>query len=149
MNDSVLKAFENLGFELKDRNEYAYAFDYENLHLLLMKNPSDEAFLSIALPGYCDTDDTTEEVMAKTADELNRELKYVKTYRMGDSLWLFYERELFGDETVDTFEQVIERMVLRLVGGLQMARKVIHKLEHPESSDASDEASDSDDENND
>ena len=38
-------------------------------------------------------------------------LKYVKAYRLGRTLWLFYERELLSEENLP---QIISRMVVRL-----------------------------------
>ena len=44
-------------------------------------------------------------------DKLNSTLKYVKANKLGDSMWLFYERELYGGED---FEKLLSRMILHL-----------------------------------
>ena len=45
------------------------------------------------------------------AERVNAMLKYVKAYRLGKTLWLFYERELLSEENLP---QIISRMVVRL-----------------------------------
>ena len=59
--------------------------------------------------------------------KINSTLKYVKAYILGGSVWLFYERELFGDE--DLMMQ-ISRIILHLENGLRFARKSITEIEN-------------------
>ena len=61
-------------------------------------------------------------------------LKYVKTYMLGNSVWLFYERELFGEEDLMT---VISRMILHLEAGLVFARKAMAEIEEAMAIDSS------------
>ncbi len=63
-------------------------------------------------------------------------MKYVKTYMLGNSVWLFYERELFGEEDLMT---VISRMILHLEAGLVFARKAMAEIEETMTSDSSDD----------
>jgi hypothetical protein len=55
---------------------------------------------------------------------------------LGNSVWLFYERELFGEEDLMT---VISRMILHLEAGLVFARKAMAEIEETMTSDSSDD----------
>ena len=61
-------------------------------------------------------------------EKINSSLKYIKAYLLGDSVWLFYERQLMGEEDLET---VIPRMILHLEAGLEFARKSMAELEEP------------------
>ena len=61
-------------------------------------------------------------------------MKYVKTYMLGNSVWLFYERELFGEEDLMT---IISRMILHLEAGLVFARKAMAEIEETMANDSS------------
>lgn len=125
MKEKVLKALLNLGFQL-EQSEIGYMFDYEGMHYLYMPNDSDEAFLSISIPMFYHHNEDNTAVCCILAESLNSELKYLKVYTLGDSLWLFYERYVFDD---DDLEQLIPHMILSLDGGLKLARKRADKIE--------------------
>ena len=55
---------------------------------------------------------------------------------LGNSVWLFYERELFGEEDLMT---VISRMILHLEAGLSFARKAMTEIEETMTNDSSDD----------
>ena len=55
---------------------------------------------------------------------------------LGNSVWLFYERELFGEEDLMT---VISRMILHLEAGLVFARKAMAEIEETMANDSSDD----------
>ena len=69
-------------------------------------------------------------------EKINSTLKYVKAYLFGDSVWMFYERELLGGEDL---QLVISRMILHLEAGLQFARKAIAEIENTMTNDSPDE----------
>ena len=77
-------------------------------------------FLSIALPGVLDLENDT--TFFQVMDKLNGTLKYVKGYKLNDSMWLFYERELFGGEDLT---QVISRMILHLEAALMFLHRAM------------------------
>ena len=98
MKEKILEAFKTMGFAMEELEGMGYGFDYEGKHFLYMYNEDDEDFLNISLPGVLDIDNENDTTFYQVMDKLNGTLKYVKAYKLNDSMWLFYERELFGGE---------------------------------------------------
>ena len=114
MKEKILETFKVMGFEMEDLEGLGYGFLYEGKQYLYMPNESDEDFLNIALPAILDIDDESNVAFYQLMDKLNGTLKYVKANKLNDSMWLFYEHELFGGENL---EQLISRMILHLEAG--------------------------------
>lgn len=135
MKEKILEAFENLGFNLEYNDTLGYSFFYEGINLLYMYNEDDETFLNISVPGIYDLEDGkgTYDVLK---EKINSTLKYVKAYTLCNSLWIFYERDLLGNEDL---EEVIRRMVLQLAAALMFARDIIDKIENGESDKTTDD----------
>lgn len=140
MKEKILAAFENLGFNLEDNESLGYHFYYEGINFLYMYNEDDEDFLNISVPGIYDLEEDNKENYDVLKEKINSTLKYVKAYTLGGSLWLFYERDLLGNEDL---EEVIRRMILHLAAALMFARDSIEKIDNGESDE------DSDNDNND
>lgn len=142
MKEKILEAFKALGFEVEDL-EIGYAFQYEGKHYLYMPNDEVEDFLNISLPAVLDIDDENNVTFYQLMDKINGTLKYVKANKLNDSMWLFYERELFGDEDL---KQVISRMILHLEAGFMFLHRAMVASEESESdSDSEEVVDDSDD----
>ncbi len=134
MKEKILEAFRDLGFKLEEEEGMGYSFNYEGLNLLYMYNENDEEFLNIALPGIIVVEEGRMLQICALLENINSSLKYVKTYLFGNSVWLFYERELFGEEDLTT---VISRMILHLEAGLVFARKAMAEIEETMANDSS------------
>ena len=159
MKEKILEAFRDLGFKLEEEEGMGYCFNYEGLNLLYMYNESDEEFLNIALPGIVEVEEDRMLQICALLEKINSTLKYVKTYMLGNSVWLFYERELIeqreqsrtcsdyaesrekktegqlcGEEDLMT---VISRMILHLEAGLVFARKAMAEIEETMTNDSS------------
>ena len=159
MKEKILEAFRDLGFKLEEEEGMGYCFNYEGLNLLYMYNESDEEFLNIALPGIVEVEEDRMLQICTLLEKINSTLKYVKTYMLGNSVWLFYERELIeqreqsrtcsdyaesrekktegqlcGEEDLMT---VISRMILHLEAGLVFARKAMAEIEETMANDSS------------
>lgn len=139
MKEKILEAFKALGFEMEELEGFGYGFEYEGKHFLYMYNEDDEDFLNIALPAVLDIDDENNVGFYQVMDKINGTLKYVKVNKLNDSMWLFYERELFGEEDL---KQILSRMILHLEAGLMFLRRAIASSE--EDSDDASEVTDSD-----
>lgn len=135
MKEKILEAFENLGFNLEYNDTLGYSFYYEGINLLYMYNEDDETFLNISVPGIYDLEDG-KETYDVLKEKINSTLKYVKAYTLCNSLWIFYERDLLGNEDL---EEVIRRMVLQLAAALMFARDIIDKIENGESDKTTDD----------
>lgn len=135
MKEKILEAFENLGFNLEYNDTLGYSFYYEGINLLYMYNEDDEAFLNISVPGIYDLEDG-KETYDVLKEKINSTLKCVKAYTLCNSLWIFYERDLLGNEDL---EEVIRRMVLQLAAALMFARDIIDKIENGESDKTTDD----------
>ncbi len=135
MKEKILEAFENLGFNLEYNDTLGYSFFYEGINLLYMYNEDDETFLNISVPGIYDLEDG-KETYDVLKEKINSTLKYVKAYTLCNSLWIFYERDLLGNEDL---EEVIRRMVLQLAAALMFARDTIDKIENGESDKVTDD----------
>ena len=159
MKEQILEAFRDLGFKLEEEEGMGYYFNYEGLNLLYMYNENDEEFLNIALPGIVEVESDNMLQICALLDKINSTLKYVKAYMLGNSVWLFYERELIeqreqsrtcsdyaesrekktegqlcGEEDLMT---VISRMILHLEAGFVFARKVMAEIEKTMANDSS------------
>lgn len=126
MKEKILEAFGDLGFKLEETEGMGYSFIYEGLNLLYMYNENDEGFLNIALPGIVEVEEDKMLKICALLEKINSTLKYVKTYILGNSVWLFYEREIVGEEDLMT---VISRMILHLEAGLAFVHKAMAEIE--------------------
>lgn len=122
MKEKILNAFKSLGFELEEIDNFGHAFMYEGVNYVWMSNTDDENFLSIGVPGILDKPDEEEVPFYQLVDKFNGMLKYIKLNIVGGSLWMFYERELFGDE------EDLEKIVTRMIVQLEMACRYFNKL---------------------
>ena len=161
MKEKILEAFRELGFKLEEEEGMGYCFKYEGLNLLYMYNENDEEFLNIALPGIVEVEEDKMLQICALLEKINSTLKYIKAYMLGNSVWLFYERELIeqreqsrtcsdyaesrekktegqlcGEEDLMT---VISRMILRLEAGLVFARKAMAEIEETMTNGSSDD----------
>ena len=159
MKEKILEAFRDLGFKLEEEEGMGYCFNYEGLNLLYMYNESDEEFLNIALPGIVEVEEDKMLQICALLEKINSTLKYIKAYMLGNSVWLFYERELIeqreqsrtcsdyaesrekktegqlcGEEDLVT---IISRMILHLEAGLFFARKAMAEIEETMANDSS------------
>ena len=109
MKEKVLDALKALGFETKDF-EIGYGFEFEGSHFLYLPS-DDEQFLSIALPSVHEFDEENELEGYKLMNKVNRQMKYVKATRINGDIWLFFERNLLGDEDL---KEVLQQMIFSL-----------------------------------
>lgn len=137
MKEKIFDAFRELGFKLEQEGEMGYAFNYEGMNLVYLYNEDDEGFLNIALPGIMDIEDDKALKACILTEKINSSLKYVKAYIIGSSVWVFYERELHGDEP--DLMLIISRMVLHLDNALKFARKAIADIEEAMNKDDDDD----------
>ncbi len=129
IKEKVLEALAYLGFKYEEVGENTYEFSYEGTRYLYMYNDNDEDFLSIVVYGVYELEDGDELKLYKLIDKVNGTMKYCKAYRIGNSLWLSYERELFGEED---FAQLISTIILHLDSTLYYTRKAIADADKPE-----------------
>lgn len=115
MKEKVLNALKNLGFETEGLGQFGYGFDYEGNHLVWIDS-DDEELLTLAVPGIMDKEENNELRFYQLMDKLNSVLKYIKVNEYGDSMWLFYERQIIGEEDL---EQVLPHMIVHLEQALR------------------------------
>ncbi len=125
MKEKILNVFKNLGFEMESLENLGYGFEYEGIHYLWM-NSNDEEFFSIAVPNVLDKEDVTELEFYQIMDKMNSSLKYVKAYGIGDNVWLFYERNLLGN---DEFEELIPRVIINLENAVRLIQGDLDETE--------------------
>ena len=129
MKEKILEAFAELGFQLEQMDDFGYGFSYEGTNFIFMPNADDEEFLNICVPGIYDLEEESPLSFIELMNKINSTLKYIKAYELGKSIWLFYERELFGDEDL---AKVISRMILHLEAGLMFYRKAMAEIKSKE-----------------
>ncbi len=129
MKEKILEAFAELGFQLEQMDDFGYGFSYEGTNFIFMPNADDEEFLNICVPGIYDLEEESPLSFIELMNKINSTLKYIKAYELGKSIWLFYERELFGDEDL---AKVISRMILHLEAGLMFSRKAMTEIKSNE-----------------
>jgi len=130
MKEKILGALKALGFQLEEIDDIGYDFFYEGKHYLYMYSEDDENFLNLAIPAVqdIDKDDITP---YKVMDTINSSQKYIKAYDFFDSMWLFYERELIGEEDL---KKVLAKMILRLEYGYVFLHKLLSESGEEEES---------------
>ena len=137
MKEKIMTAFKNLGFELNKMDDSLYGFEYEGINFIWMWT-DDEDFLSISIPAIIDFDPSNELDFYKLTDKFTATYKYVKAYRFADSMCLFYERELIGEENL---ELVIPHMLLQLESIMRSIREALSGM----SEDGKEKADEDDD----
>ena len=125
MKEQILNTFAAMGFQLEEMEGFGYGFRYEGISYLYMPNDDDEDFLNIAVPAIVEINDENIHAAHMLMDKLNSTLKYVKANKLGDSMWLFYERELYGGED---FEKLLSRMILHLEAALNFYRNAMANI---------------------
>ena len=125
MKEQILNTFAAMGFQLEEMEGFGYGFRYEGINYLYMPNDDDEDFLNIAVPAIVEINDENIHAAHMLMDKLNSTLKYVKANKLGDSMWLFYERELYGGED---FEKLLSRMILHLEAALNFYRNAMANI---------------------
>lgn len=135
MKEKIMEAFAQLGFNLTEVENLGYAFSYEGINYLYLNSDDDEEFLNISVPGIYEVDEKNATTYLAVCEKINSLRKYVKAYTFGDSLWIFYERALIGDENM---EEVIRHMILHLAAALVFAHDVKEKIENGDSDDNND-----------
>ena len=140
MKEQILNTFATMGFLLEEMEGFGYGFRYEGINYLYMPNDDDEDFLNISIPAIVEVTEANTQVAFMLMDKLNSKLKYVKANRFGDSIWLSYERELYGGEN---FEKLLSRMILHLESAFIFYRHTMADIENDlDSSDDDTPASD-------
>ena len=124
MNEQMMNVFATLGFQLEEMEGFGYGFQYEGINYLFMPN-DDEDFLNISIPAILEINDDNIHTALMLMDKINSARKYVKANKLGGSLWLFYERELFGGEDL---EKLVARMILHLEATMNFFRSTMANL---------------------
>lgn len=135
----ILAKIEELGFSIEEAGDFGYVFKFEELTILYM--PDDDVnFLRFAVPNIYDVTDENKRFVLEVVNDTNMSIKYSKTCVYGDSVWVFYEYRLFGD---DNLEDIIEHSMLLLQASYFLFHR---KLEGDDTLPGEDE--DDDDNNN-
>lgn len=129
MKEKILEAFKALGFQLEEMEDLGYGFRYEGKNYLYMCSENDPDFLNITIPAVMDIDNKEDVSAYHVMDKINSTLKYVKAYEFYDSVWLFYEREISGDEDL---KKVLSKMILHLEGSYMFLHNAMENLEEDE-----------------
>ena len=127
MKEKILNVFETLGFQLEEMEGFGYGFRYEGINNFFMPNEDDEEFLNIAIPAILEINEDNVHAAHMLMDKLNSTLKYVKANKLGDSMWLFYERELYGGEDL---EKLVSRMILHLEAAMNFYRNAMTNIKN-------------------
>lgn len=106
----ILAKIEKLGFSIEEAGDFGYVFKFEELTILYMPD-DDENFLRFAVPNIYDVTDENKRFVLEVVNDTNMSIKYSKTCVYGDSVWVFYEYRLFGE---DNLEDIIEHSMLLL-----------------------------------
>lgn len=126
MKEKIFNTFQSLGFLLEKLDDFGYKFQYERILFIWIPDNDDEEFLCIGTSGLVEKSEMDEATFYKLLNNLNETLKYVKVYNFGDSIWLFYERELYDEH--EDIEGIISRMVVCLEASLVMFRMLAQKV---------------------
>lgn len=126
MKEQILNTFATMGFLLEEMEGFGYGFSYEGISYLYMPNDDDD-FLNLAIPAILEVTEDNTPAALMLMDKLNSTLKYVKANEFGDSIWLFYERELYGGED---FEKLLSRMILHLEAAISFFHNLMENIKN-------------------
>ena len=130
-----MEVFAELGFKLEQMDDLGYEFSYEGTNFIFMPSADDEDFLNICVPGIYDLEEESPLTFIELMNKINSTLKYIKAYELSKSIWLFYERELLGNEDL---VKVISHMILHLEAGLMFSRKAVAEIKSNEEDNGED-----------
>lgn len=125
MKEILHEVLIELGFR-PEETEIGFAFRYEGANMLLLLSSDDDNFLNITVPGILDCDGDNTAYVCALMEKINSTLKYIKSYVLNGSVWLCYERELFGGEKL---EEIVSRMIMQLEIALRFSRKTMQELD--------------------
>lgn len=128
IKEKVLEVLDALGFKVKQLEDDLYSFDFEGWQYWYLPS-EDESFLNITIPGFCELDEENTMAYLELEDKLNAALEFVKVYKMSGYLWLVYERELMGEEDL---QSVIAHMIARLESARYKTQKIMEAQEASE-----------------
>lgn len=103
--DDVLKALDNLGFNVEEINEYFFHFEYEELDYLYNYDEDDEDFLHLSIPAIFQVTEDNAEMVMPVINRANDIIKYAKIVYSQEMVWATFEYPLF--EWVD-IEELLE-----------------------------------------
>lgn len=127
MKEKIKETLIRLGFHLVEFEEVGwYGFNYEGNSYLYLYDYKDENYLCISIPFIFDLQDDNAATFVALEEKLNLTSKYVKASKMGNSLWLFCERELLGEEDL---ELVLRRLIMRLDTALLIVEQFFASME--------------------
>ena len=125
MKEKIIDTLRTLGFLLEKIEDFGYGFQYDGINFIWIPDNDDEEFLNIGIPEIAEKSEMDEVTFYQLPNKLNSTLKYVKAYPFGNSIWLFYERELLEEE--ENLERVITRMILRLESAIGHFNKMLEE----------------------
>lgn len=103
--DDVLKALDNLGFNVEEINEYFFHFEYEEVDYLYNYDEDDEDFLHLSIPAIFQVTENNAEMVMPVINRANDIIKYAKIVYSQEMVWATFEYPLF--EWVD-IEELLE-----------------------------------------
>lgn len=107
-------ALKQLGFCYIEEENGDVHIVYEGVHII-SRPIEDEEFFSIVVPNIFERTDEKMVYPYTIADRINRDMKYVKAYFLGNSLWLSYERQI--QSANDITEELVEMMINEAMRG--------------------------------
>lgn len=126
MKEIVLEALRTLGFIPEALESSGYRFEFERINILYLPDPQDPNFLLLTIPNIFEADDDHFTAGLLISERINSSLKYVKAYFYKESIWLFYEHELTGQEDM---EVLLRSMIYQLCQAYTFAQKAIEDFE--------------------
>lgn len=144
-NEKVLEALGALGFKPKLVEDTLYSFDYEGQEYWYLLNEIRNALI-IAIPNIYELDEENPMACLELEERLNATLLFVKVSRESGYLWLYYERELMGEEDL---RPVVALMIARLESALYATEKIIATVNYFEAVLADEEKNNNDNTDND
>ena len=141
MRRKVIETLQELGFLVYQVEDFLH-FEFEGKNFLLYFDDKDNDFLSIILP-YLMRDEVCGVGRGDKFANLitmqllvNNNLKYIKAFICGKSLWLSYEHEIYAQEDL---EELITKMVWRLFSAGEFVGSRLEELHAMEEKKANSE----------
>lgn len=130
MKNKVIATLQELGFVIYQSMD-SFVFEYEGKYFMYINDDKDKDYMTIIHPYLIKAVEGEEGHKDKIVNlytmqfVVNSNVKYVKAYVCGESLWLAYEHEFNAQEDLG---ELITKMIRRLFNASEFVRRQLEEL---------------------
>ena len=94
---------EKAGFQIKKEDEdKSLLFEFENLNVIFVCNPSEPDYFRLLLPRIYSFDKNNKERVCQICDEYNQKFKVAKLWTLDNYIWVAAEQFAYSFDNIDS-----------------------------------------------